>query len=295
MRSGKFDAVQAAGIRAVVRPDPVQVVAVTGGKGGVGKTSVAVNLSAALAAQGKRVLLFDGDMGLANVDVLLGLTPRHTLEHVLDGRCTLEEAVIETPLGFRILPGASGVARLAGLSTAEHLGLVQAFSHLTAGIDVLVVDTAAGIADSVRQFCQAAQQVLVVLRDEPASLTDAYALIKLLNRNHGVRRFRILANMSPAPGAGEGLFRKLERVTNRFLDVVLEYAGEIPEDSFVRSAIREQRAVVNAYPSSPAARAFVRLARKAEKWPLAQGPRGNVEFFMERLLPQAMPRLEAVR
>jgi flagellar biosynthesis protein FlhG len=295
MRSGKFDAAQAAGIRAVVRPDPVQVVAVTGGKGGVGKTSVAVNLSAALAAQGKRVLLFDGDMGLANVDVLLGLAPRHTLEHVLDGRCTLEEAVIETPLGFRILPGASGVARLAGLSTPEHLGLVQAFSHLTAGIDVLVVDTAAGIADSVRQFCQAAQQVLVVLRDEPASLTDAYALIKLLNRNHGVRRFRILANMSPAPGAGEGLFRKLERVTTRFLDVVVEYAGEIPEDSFVRSAIREQRTVVKAYPSSPAARAFVRLARQVEKWPLAQGPRGNVEFFMERLLPQAMPRLEAVR
>jgi len=295
MRSTKFTAAQAAGIRAAVRPDPVQVIAVTGGKGGVGKTSVAVNLAAALAAQGKRVLLFDGDMGLANVDVLLGLTPRHTLEHVLDGRCTLEEAVIESPLGFKVLPGASGVARLSELSTAEHLGLVQAFSHLTAGLDVLVVDTAAGIADSVRQFCQAAQQVLVVLRDEPASLTDAYALIKLLNRNNGVRRFRILANMSPAQGAGEAVFRKLERVTNRFLDVILEYAGEIPEDSFVRSAIREQRAVVNAFPSSPAARAFVRLARQAERWPLAQGPRGNVEFFMERLLPQSMPRLEAVR
>jgi flagellar biosynthesis protein FlhG len=278
-----------------VRPDPVQVIAVTGGKGGVGKTSVAVNLAAALAAQGKRVLLFDGDMGLANVDVLLGLTPRHTLEHVLDGRCTLEEAVIESPLGFKVLPGASGVARLSELSTVEHLGLVQAFSHLTAGLDVLVVDTAAGISDSVRQFCQAAQQVLVVLRDEPASLTDAYALIKLLNRGNGVRRFRILANMSPAQGAGEAVFRKLERVTNRFLDVVLEYAGEIPDDSFVRSAIREQRAVVNAFPSSPAARAFVRLARQAEKWPLAQGPRGNVEFFMERLLPPPLPRLEAVR
>jgi len=295
MRSAKFSAAQAAGIRAAVRPDPVQVIAVTGGKGGVGKTSVAVNLAAALAAQGRRVLLFDGDMGLANVDVLLGLTPRHTLEHVLDGRCTLEEAVIESPLGFKVLPGASGIARLSELSTAEHLGLVQAFSHLTAGLDVLVVDTAAGIADSVRQFCQAAQQVLVVLRDEPASLTDAYALIKLLNRGNGVRRFRILANMSPSQGAGEAVFRKLERVTNRFLDVVLEYAGEIPDDSFVRSAIREQRAVVNAFPSSPAARAFVRLARQAEKWPLAQGPRGNVEFFMERLLPASMPRLEAVR
>ena len=110
-----------------------------------------------------------------------------------------------------------------------------------AGLDVLIVDTAAGIADSVRQFCQAAQKVLVVLRDEPASLTDAYALIKVLHRNHGVRRFRILANMSSAQGAGESLFRKLERVTSRFLDVVLEYAGEIPEDTFVRSAIREQR------------------------------------------------------
>jgi flagellar biosynthesis protein FlhG len=184
---------------------------------------------------------------------------------------------------------------MAGLSTTEHLGLVQAFSHLTAGLDVLIVDTAAGIADGVRQFCQAAQQVLVVLRDEPASLTDAYALIKVLNRDHGVRRFRILANMSPSQGAGEALYRKLERVANRFLDVVLEYAGEIPEDTFVRAAIREQRSVVKAYPSSAAARAFTRLARQAEKWPAAAGPRGNVEFFIERLLPQPMPRLEAVR
>jgi flagellar biosynthesis protein FlhG len=295
MRSGKFDASQTAGIRAVTRPDPVQVIAVTGGKGGVGKTSVAVNLAVALADHGKRVLLFDGDLGLANVDVLLGLTPRHTLEHVLDGRCTLEEAVIDTPLGFKVLPAASGVARLAGLSTAEHLGLVQAFSHLTAGLDVLIVDTAAGIADGVRQFCQAAQQVLVVLRDEPASLTDAYALIKVLNREHSVQRFRILANMSAAQGAGEALYRKLERVANRFLDVVLEYAGEIPDDSFVRNAVREQRSVVRAYPSSAAARAFVRLAKQAAKWPAAAGPRGNIEFFIERLLPQAVPRLEAVQ
>jgi flagellar biosynthesis protein FlhG len=261
----------------------------------VGKTSVAVNLATALTEQGKRVLLFDGDLGLANVDVLLGLSPKVTLEHVLDGRCTLEEAVVDAPQGFKVLPGASGVARMASLSTAEHLGLVQAFSHLTAGLDVLIVDTAAGIADGVRQFCQAAQQVLVVLRDEPASLTDAYALIKVLNRDHGVRRFRILANMSPSQGAGEALYRKLERVANRFLDVVLEYAGEIPEDTFVRAAIREQRSVVKAYPSSAAARAFTRLARQAEKWPAAAGPRGNVEFFIERLLPQPMPRLEAVR
>jgi flagellar biosynthesis protein FlhG len=288
-----FSAAQAAGIRAALQPGPVQVIAVTGGKGGVGKTCVAVNLAAALATK-RRVLLLDGDLGLANADVQLGLVPGHTLEHVLDGRCTLEEAVVETPLGFRLIAGASGVARLAGLSTAEHLGLVQAFSHLTQGLDTLIIDTAAGIADSVLQFCQASQHVLVVVNDEPASLTDAYALIKVLHRTHGMRRFQVLANRATGAGSGELLFRKLERVTSRFLDVLLEYAGEIPDDALVRSAIRSQRCVVDAYPSSSASRAFTRLAARVRRWSMP-GSRGNVEFFIERLLPRATPRLEAVR
>jgi len=291
----KFDATQQADIRAAVRPEPVQVIAISGGKGGVGKTCVAVNLATALAAAGKRVLLFDGDLGLANVDVLLGITPRHTLEHVLDGRCTLEEAMVLAPQGFRIIPAASGVARLATLSSTEHLGLIQAFSQITCGLDVLIVDTAAGIADGVRQFCQASQNVLVVLRDEPASLTDAYALVKVLRRDHGVGRFRVLANMTQTQGEGEALFRKLERVTSRFLDVVLEYAGDIPEDPYVRHAIREQRSVIEAYPSCAATRAFKKLARSADKWPMAASPRGNLEFFVERLVGQSSPCLEAVR
>ena len=299
MASHKFDSTQTAGIRAVVRPDPVQVIAVTGGKGGVGKTSVAVNLAAAEAARGKRVLLLDGDLGLANVDVLLGLTPRFTLEHVLDGRCTLEEAILTAPQatnqGFRVIPAASGISRLADLSTAEHLGLVQAFSNLTSGLDVLIVDTAAGISNSVRQFCQASQHVLLVVRDEPASLTDAYALVKVLSREHRMMRFHVLANMVQRPGDGELLFRKLERVTSRFLDVVVDYAGEIPEDGYVRNAIREQRTLMDAYPSSPAARAFKKLALAADKWPTAASPRGNLEFFVERLVGNATPRLEATR
>lgn len=291
----KFDAAQTAGLRSAVRPDPVQVIAVTGGKGGVGKTSVAVNLAAAQAARGKRVLLLDGDLGLANVDVLLGLTPRFTLEHVLDGRCTLEEAIVTAPQGFRVVPAASGISRLAELSTAEHLGLIQAFSHLTSGLDVLIVDTAAGISDSVRQFCQASQHVLVVVRDEPASLTDAYALVKVLSREHRMMRFHVLANMVQRPGDGEALFRKLDRVTSRFLDVVLHYAGEIPEDTYVRNAIREQRTLMDAYPSSPAGRAFKKLAVAADKWPRAAAPRGNLEFFVERLVGAGGARLEAVR
>src|SRR5690606_40988665 len=189
---------------------------------------------------------------------------------------------------------ASGVARLAQLSTAEHLGLVQAFSHLTLGLDVLIVDTAAGIADGVRQLCQAAQHVLVVVNDEPASLTDAYALIKVLHRSHGLRHFHILANRATGVGNGEQLFRKLERVAGRFLDVMLEYAGEVPDDTFVRSAIRAQRCVVNAYPSSAAGRAFARLAGRTSRW-AAGTPRGNVEFFIERLLPRASPRLDIAR
>jgi flagellar biosynthesis protein FlhG len=277
------------------KPGPVQVIAVSGGKGGVGKTCVAVNLATALAVTGKRVLLLDGDLGLANVDVLLGIAPRYTLEHVLAGERTLDEIIVDTRQGFRVVPSASGVAQLASLTAAQHLALVQAFSTLAGRIDVLIVDTAAGIAEGVRQFCQAAQNILLVIRDEPSSLTDAYALIKVLRRDHGVERFRVLANQTRRPGEGEALFRKLERVTSRFLDVILEYAGDVPEDPYLRTSVREQRPVLEAYPSSPAARAFRSLGQRVRGWPMPAGPRGNLEFFVERLVGEPAVRLEAAQ
>jgi flagellar biosynthesis protein FlhG len=278
-----------------VQANPVQVIAVTGGKGGVGKTSVAVNLATALASRGKEVLLLDGDLGLANVDVFLGLTPRLTVADVLAGNCSLEEVIIETPQGFKVVPAASGIAQLAELDTLTHLGLVRAFGDLAARIDVMVVDTAPGIVGSVLQFSQAAQQVLVVLCDEPASLTDAYALIKILSRDHGVKHFRVVANQSRGKGLGQALFERFERVANRFLSVELDYVGEIPEDPFLRRAVREQRPVVAAYPSCPAAVALKTLALRADMWPIAEGPRGNVEFFVERLIRRSPVRLEVVR
>jgi flagellar biosynthesis protein FlhG len=174
------------------------------------------------------------------------------------------------------------------------LGLVRAFSALAARLDVLIVDTAAGIAPGVLQFSQASQQVLVVICDEPASLTDAYALVKVLSRNHGVARFRVLANRVRAPGAGAELFRRFDRVTARFLDVVLEFAGEIPEDEYLRRSVREQRPVLEGYPSSPAARAFKKLATVADTWPVPPGPRGNIEFFVERLVRRNAVQLEVV-
>jgi flagellar biosynthesis protein FlhG len=274
---------------------PVQVIAVTGGKGGVGKTTIAVNLASALAGRGKQVMLLDGDLGLANVDVFLGLTPRLTLADVLAGNCSLEEILLDAPQGFKVVPAASGIAELAELDTLSHLGLVRAFGEITAKVDVMVIDTAPGIAGSVLQFSQAAQQVLVVLCDEPASLTDAYALIKILSRDHGVRQFRVVVNQVRGRGMGQALFQRFERVATRFLSVDLDYAGEIPEDAFLRRSIREQRPVVSAYPSAPASVALKTLAQRADNWPVAEGPRGNVEFFVERLIRRPAVRLEVVR
>src|SRR5690606_2881885 len=241
------------------------------------------------------VMLLDGDLGLANVDVFLGLSPRYTMAHVLNGERALEEIIIESPQGVQIVPGASGVAELANLSVAAQLALVQAFSELSAQVDTLVVDTSAGIANNVVQFTQAAQHVLLVVCDEPASMTDAYALIKVMSRGHGVTRFKVVANLARSPGEGQALFAKLARVTARFLDVTLEYVGEIPDDPYLRRAIREQRPVVAAFPASPAARAFKKLALKADKWPVPECPRGNLEFFVERLVRRPAARLEVVR
>jgi flagellar biosynthesis protein FlhG len=274
---------------------PVRVIAVSGGKGGVGKTTVAINLATALTQAGQRVMLLDGDLGLANCDVLLGLAPRYTLAHVLSGERTLEEIIVRTPGGLRVAPASSGIARMANLSTAEHLGLVSAFSSLGTQLDTLIVDTSAGISDGVLRFSQAAQHVLVVLRDEPASITDAYALIKVLVRDHGVRRFRVLANMTREPGEGLAVFQRLERVTRRYLDVVLDYVGEIPDDAWLSRAIREQRPVLEAYPSSRASQAFKKLARLTDTWPVPTGPRGHLEFFVERLVRRAGAVLEVVQ
>jgi len=273
----------------------VQVIAVTGGKGGTGKTSIAVNLATAFAQTGRHTMLLDGDLGLANVDVMLGLTPRCTLEHVLNGERHLEEVILSTNSGMRVVPAASGVARMAGLAATEQAAIVQAFSALPGPLDVLVVDTAAGIHESVLQFCQAAQQILVVLRDEPTSLTDSYALIKLLSRNHGMQHFRVVANMIRNSGDGEGVFRRLQRVSDRYLEVVLEFVGEIPDDKSVRQSVQQQRSVLEAFPVSPAARAFRHLAHAASRWPIPAGPSGRLEFFLERMLARTAPRLKVLK
>lgn len=266
---------------------PVQVIAVTGGKGGVGKTSVSINLSVALAQKGRRVALLDADLGLANIDVLLGLSAKHNLEDVLAGTHSLPEILLTGPGGIRIIPASSGTQRMAQLGAAEHAGLIHAFSELSEQLDVLIIDTAAGISDSVVSFVRAANEVLVVVCDEPSSITDAYALIKLLNRDYGLTRFRVLASMTRTPQEGQSLFNKLTQVSERFLDATLQYVGCIPFDDSLRKAIQRQRSVVEMTPRSKAALAFQSLAEKVDKWPLPSTPRGHLEFFVESLVRPA--------
>lgn len=266
---------------------PVRVISIASGKGGVGKTSVSINLAMAMVNVGHRALLLDTDLGLANIDVMLGLNPRFTLSDVVAGRCRLADTVIDGPRGLRVVPAASGKRHMTELSPNEHIGLVHALSELDEPFDTLVVDNAAGIADGVLTFCQAAQDVVVVVCDEPASVTDAYALIKVLNRERGVNRVHVLANQVHNVAEGWQLFEKLEGVTSRFLDITLSYIGAIPHDEWLRRAVQRQQAVVDVFPSAPSAIAFREIARRVGEWQLPQSPRGHVEFFLERLIQQS--------
>lgn len=264
---------------------PVRVLAVTSGKGGVGKTNISVNLATAFARGGKQVLLMDADLGLANIDILLGLQPKFDLRHVISGEKTLAEIIVEGPVGVKVIPASSGIEHMADLSPAEHAGLVRAFSDLPLAADIMIVDTAAGIADSVMTFCKACQEVLVIVCDEPASITDAYALIKLLSKHHGSKRVQIIANMVRSEAHGEELYNKIRRVTDKFLDVQVDYLGAVPLDEFVRKAVQQQKPVLSSYPRSPASVAITKIANKIDRWKMPQGISGNLEFFVERLLP----------
>jgi flagellar biosynthesis protein FlhG len=275
---------QAAGLRRMVQPRPVRAIAVTGGKGGVGKTNVSVNLGVAAAELGQKVMLLDADLGLANIDVVLGLHPKYDLSHVLRGERSLDEVIIEGPAGMKVIPGASGVQALAELSRAEHAGLIRAFSEVAADTELLIVDTAAGISDTVLSFSRAAHEVVIVVCDEPASITDAYAIIKLLARDFGHQRFRVLANMVRSAQEGRELYNKMCRVTDRYLDVTLSLLGALPYDESLRKAVKAQRPVVQAFPRSRVAQVFRNLAKKIETWPQPQGANGQVQFFVERLI-----------
>jgi len=275
---------QASGLRKMQDPQHIKVIAVSGGKGGVGKTNVSLNTAISLAKLGKRVLVLDADLGLANVDVMLGLRVQRNLSHVLSGECELDDIIIQGPAGINIIPATSGTQSMVDLTPAEHAGLIRAFSDMETKFDILIVDTAAGISDMVLSFCRASQDVLLVVCDEPTSITDCYALMKLLSRDHGLYKFKVVANMVRSAKEGQNLFAKLSKVTDRFLDVTLELVAVVPYDENIRKSVRKQQAIVEAYPDSPASIGFVSLAKNIISWPVPKEASGHLEFFIEQLL-----------
>jgi len=262
-----------------------RVVAITSGKGGVGKTNVVAGLAVCLARMGQRVIILDADFGLANIDILLGLSPKYTLEHVLRGERVLEEILVEGPEGIRILPASSGIQELTRLDTAAELRLVQGLQRVSASADWLLIDTAAGIHDSVVKLLMAAQEIILVTTPEPTSLVDAYAMVKVVHLRDPKKPFWVLVNNGQSMDEAEETIAQLQAATERFLGRTLQVLGMIPSDPFLLQAVRQQRCVAQVFPRSPATRALQVMARLLlEKVPLK--PEGFSAFWNHLSLEQ---------
>jgi len=261
------------------------VLSVTSGKGGVGKTNVSINLALCLSRLGRRCVILDADLGLANVDVMLGLTPERNLFHVFHENVSLSDIICPTEYGFSILPASSGVSEMLTLSTGQKLELLEAVDVLENNIDFLIVDTGAGINDNVIYFNIAAQERLLVVTPEPTSLTDAYALIKVLKLKHGVDKFHIVVNMAKNTKAAKDIFAKLYNACDHFLGgVSLDFVGVIPLDPTVRQAVIQQQPFCSLAPDADASRAVKDIARNLAQWKPQDHLDGNIKFFWKKLL-----------
>lgn len=272
------------------RLDPVpgrakvpHTVAISSGKGGVGKTLVTVNVAINLARQGLKVLVIDADLGLANIDVVLGLTPEFTIQDVLEGHKRLDQVALSGPLGITILPAASGVAELSNLSEEQRLLLMDQMDRWNANFDVVLVDTGAGISPNVRYFILAVEHILVVVTPDPASITDAYALMKVMFLNHRVSHFDLLVNQVKSRQEALEVYKTLHRVADQFLNVGLFFAGFIPHDTHLTKAVRQQKPVAELFPNAPASKAFLGLADNlVNRWENQRQESGRLTFFGRR-------------
>ncbi|MFQ5543909.1 MAG: MinD/ParA family protein [Nitrospiria bacterium] len=261
-----------------------KVIAVTSGKGGVGKTNAVANLAVSLASLGKSVVILDADLGLGNLDVLFGLIPKYTIEHVVLGERRLSEVMMEGPKGIRILPTSSGSEDMTQLTPEQKLILLTELEHLEKSVDVFLIDTAAGISSNVLYFNTVAQEIIVIVSPEPTSITDAYAIMKILSKRHGEKRFRLLVNMAGNPREAKEVFRKLTLVSDQFLNISIDYIGFIPLDDYLRMSVREQKSVVDLHPLAPSSQRFLQLAEDILEWPTLEIPKGNIQFFWKQLL-----------
>lgn len=261
-----------------------RVLSITSGKGGVGKTAVVSNVAVALAKMGKKVLIIDADLGLANVDVVLGLAPPYNLNHFFNGERSLEEVMVEGPHGLKILPAGSGVQQYTRLDGQLKMRLIESLDALDEQFDVVLIDTEAGISDNVTYFNVAAQDILVVTTPEPTAITDAYALMKLLSTQYHQKRFLLAVNAVHEPDEGLDVFEKLTMVSGRYLDISLDYLGCIPFDRRMHDSVRQQRVMVDMAPEHNVSKAFVELAESLIDTPMNSQAQGTLQFFWKQFL-----------
>lgn len=241
-----------------------RVLAITGGKGGVGKTSLSVNLAIALSRNGSKVCLFDADTGLANINIMLGIHPAYTLEHLFTGEKSIQDIVVEGPEGIQIIPGASGFAQCVELDVGQQQRLVTSVQALEPHYDYMLVDTAAGIAPTVLHFIAASQVAVVVVTPEPTSLTDAFSLVKVLKRRGYRRKIQVVVNMSQNSSQAEKVYRRFSHAIDKYLKIETEYLGSVWMDESMRSAVTLQRPVALFPRNDPSARSFYRLAERID-------------------------------
>lgn len=286
---------QAEGLRRLLARDSVRVVTLTSGRAGVGKTCIVANLAVALAKRGRRVLVLDEQQGEGRLESLFGLSAQYDLMHVIRREKTLGDVMLRGPEGVGIVSAGKCLRVLAGLGQEDQDWLVQSFSQLSKSVDVVLVDAVAGIVGNVLPFSLASQEIVIVVSPHPSSITDAYALIKVLNQNFAIHRFHILASKVQGAAEARGLFSNMAEVAERFLDVSLDFMGYAPLDDKLKHSTRICRAVVDAFPVAASAKAIRSLAEVLEQWPQPSGENGHLEAFMQRLIQSSRMAAEGFR
>jgi flagellar biosynthesis protein FlhG len=263
----------------------VRTIAIASGKGGVGKTNITANLALSLSRLNKKVLILDADLGLSNIDVVLNLATKYNISHLFSGEKSLKDLIVDGPEGVKILPASSGIQELTELDEFQRLRLLEEFEAYDEDVDYLLVDTSSGISPNVAFFCMAVQELIIVTSAEPTAMTDAYALIKVLFTRYQEKNFKVLINNVKDINEAKDVYRRLSAATEKFLSISLDYIGYVPTDECVRKAVRKQRAFVELYPGSDAARHIKDIAKKISL-DNNDNIKGTLQFFLGGLLNQ---------
>jgi flagellar biosynthesis protein FlhG len=274
--SASFDSNSVANVR-------TKTISVTSGKGGVGKSTLVSNIAYALAQKNKKVLILDGDLGLANVDIMFGVRTNGSVEHVLNGTRGIDEIIVDVSPNISLIPGGSGIYGLQNTSLLQKKMLLDQISQLPSAYDYMLIDTASGIDDNVLYLNSAAHEILVVLTPDPSSLADAYALIKVMNKKYQEQKFSVVANLAADEKEGLALFKRLSDVSQKFLNVSLDYKGFIPADTDLRKATKSQQLILREMPNSTSAQAIRKLSEKLSVFTGVSNLKGGMQFFWEQL------------